>query len=258
MSSLLRLDTVSPTPVPTSVFVSEAPSTMLLQPPIATSIAPSSIQTLTNNLPMPSETASGAASDRQSNDHSLASKVGIAMIPVAVILCLVCVAGFFWIRRRRARRRHPTSDSTLEKEPRPQTSLEFEPRPSTSKVLSMAAFSTPLDKEQSKNRLNTIQGMKSGLNMAATRFGNPDSIQPDLDSPIDRTSPFRLKRGNTIRRCSFESAMTTSWPVPPESVWIKQHRMTEGLHDATSDQENNFAVPQPFESAHQRCHSSRM
>jgi hypothetical protein len=41
------------------------------------------------------------------------------------------------------------------------------------------------------------------------------AVESGADSPIDRTSPFRLKRGDTQKRSSFDSELMGGWPAPP-------------------------------------------
>ncbi|KAF2128540.1 hypothetical protein P153DRAFT_386659 [Dothidotthia symphoricarpi CBS 119687] len=221
-------------------------------------------QTLASDFSMSSTTASAVASETSNQGQSLAFKVGLAMIPVVVILCVLSVICIFWRRRRQAFRglRHPTSYSDPEKELRPQTSCETEPRTSTSKVLNLVAFSTPIQEDAvqqlHQKRTKPNLGRKFALSIASTRPGSRDSIQPDLDSPIDRSSPFRLKRGNTVRQCSLGPAMNASWPMPPETARMKQPTIAGGLRATLFDGENNLTVPKSFISAQQRFQSPKV
>jgi hypothetical protein len=53
--------------------------------------------------------------------------------------------------------------------------------------------------------------------MTAAQFGSPLIVEPE-ESPIDGSSPFRLKRGNTIKRNTLGSAIANTWPIPPPRV----------------------------------------
>lgn len=43
-----------------------------------------------------------------------------------------------------------------------------------------------------------------------------ETLDSGSDSPIDRSSPFRLKRGDTRKRSSLDPDVMSAWPAPPE------------------------------------------
>lgn len=66
------------------------------------------------------------------------------------------------------------------------------------------------------------------INMAAAS-SCPHIWESDQDSPIDASSPFRLKRGDTIKRHSLGSDLFRLWPTPPTSTYIKPMRIYEEM-----------------------------
>ncbi|KAF2819171.1 hypothetical protein CC86DRAFT_147618 [Ophiobolus disseminans] len=212
-----------------------------------------------------------------SGGMSSATKVGLAMIPVVVILVGVYILFLFWYRRRRAARnlrlRGLMSPPVPEKDFSSSYNSSIASRRQSSKVLNMAAFTTPLDgtypkpmavgqsaareqpprglglsRIQERSRDNvatrspqpvgirrepTFSAKKKGhihINMAAAN-SCPNISEADTDSPIDGRSPFRLKRGDTVKRHSLGSDLLRLWPTPPTSVWMQPMSVYDDVYN---------------------------
>lgn len=215
-------------------------------------------------------------------------KLGLAIIPVAIILIGVLV--LFWYRKRRAAKKAVQIAKALPPIPKKDIASSHNSSVASkrvsSKVLNMSAFSTPLDgpyptvqpipKSATRfpnlnapilpridERVPTLPKIEEGsLSKPFTPFFNPhrsdyfytpptkpkpktkkNSIHinmaaakslpniDELDSPIDGSSPFRLKRGDTVRRSSLGSDLFRLWPTPPTSVWIRPMSVYENMYE---------------------------
>jgi hypothetical protein len=172
------------------------------------------------------------------------TKLGLGMIPVVVGLCALWTVFLFWWRRRKAQQQSqvvspPPPPRVTEKEFMSLVpSLESSRR--GSKVFNMAAFSTPIHNDNEWRRGTQVYRESAQPTREATEEDHSDgqNSYTDIirraisgasrpDSPTDRTSPFRLKRGNTVRRSSLGSEISNLWPSPPPSAWVKRPVMTE-------------------------------
>jgi hypothetical protein len=156
------------------------------------------------------------------------------MIPVVVIVVVVLIFGYLWLRKRRKQApiiRHLGPSPPLPPEKdfySPTFSIDSK---SSGKVCSMTAFSTPLahtgwhasPRLQNNNSFHHMP-WNNAIPEQTVDIATPGStargggVEAVLDSPIDRSSPFRLKRGNTNKRSSLDSDLMSAWPVPPQPV----------------------------------------
>lgn len=154
------------------------------------------------------------------------TKIGLGMIPVVVFLCAMWIFFLFWWRKRRLRGviRHMGPPPVPEKD----LSLISTSNDSSrrgSKVLNMAAFSTPVHDGRYREAQVFGQSQMPNQSPITDAKKRTDAIvteRAETDSPIDATSPFRLKRGDTLKRCSLGTEISSLWPSPPPSAWIKQ------------------------------------
>lgn len=160
------------------------------------------------------------------------TKVGLAMIPIIVALVGIYVLFLFWYRKRRAARKLESSMAppVPDKDGQSQNG-SIASRRRSSKVFRMAAFVSPLheslQRAASPPRNEKAGHKKSGsidksiISYPIAPPKSPAMVEAGLDSPIDGSSPFRLKRGDTIRRCSIGPELSRLWPSPPASAWMK-------------------------------------
>lgn len=156
------------------------------------------------------------------------TKVGLAMIPVIVALVGLYILFLFWYRKRRAARNK--APPVPEKDGQSQNGSIISQRRS-SKVFRMAAFVAPLHESlqratpppQTKVAGHKKSGSidKSIISYPIQGPKSPSMIEAGPDSPIDGSSPFRLKRGNTVKRSSIGPELSRLWPSPPASAWMK-------------------------------------
>lgn len=156
-------------------------------------------------------------------------KLGIAMIPVVVCLVGFWVFFLFWLRKRRARKSKSQAVPPVPRIDHPSFHGSIESNHRSSKVVSMTAFSTPI--YSGKHREMSIIGQARTFDLEeaispryepnlSVTLAPPD--HPALrDSPVDSGSPFRLKRGDTVKRQTLGTEISTLWPSPPPSAWIK-------------------------------------
>ncbi|KAH7378417.1 hypothetical protein DE146DRAFT_626544 [Phaeosphaeria sp. MPI-PUGE-AT-0046c] len=160
------------------------------------------------------------------------TKVGLAMIPIIVALVGLYVLFLFWYRKRRAARELQLSMAPPVPVKDGQSlngSIASQRR--SSKVFRMAAFVAPLheslQRAASPPRIGNGGHKKSGsidksiISYPMEQARSPGMIEAGLDSPIDGSSPFRLKRGDTIKRYSIGPELSRLWPSPPASAWMK-------------------------------------
>jgi hypothetical protein len=163
------------------------------------------------------------------NGLTTATKVGLAMIPIVLVTVALWIVLLFWYRRRRSARtvirQSVTSSVPGKDDPSYSPSLDSTRR--TSKVYQMTAFSTPVHDDRNPDpqtfgdrqvdeRVDTGARTKTNVNSVPLR--SPHMIEGDLDSPIDARSPFRLKRGDTVKRNSLGTALIQLWPLEPPTA----------------------------------------
>lgn len=193
--------------------------------------------------PVPSASAA-AGSSTPTTHHGMnnTTKIGLAMIPVVVVLVGFYVVFLFWYRKRRAARKSIRGSISP---PIPEKHLHsynssIDSRERSSKVCQMAAFSAPIhgmrhgearfvNESVAPYEVQSDKGNDTRVESPALPMRNAARlIHADLDSPIDGSSPFRLKRGDTIKRSSLGPELARLWPSSPASVWIKP-LATDGL-----------------------------
>ncbi|KAF3053392.1 hypothetical protein E8E11_011855 [Didymella keratinophila] len=201
---------------------------------------------------MPATISDPAVPTQDRRGLSAASIAGLAMIPVAVFLIAGAIFTYFCLRARRRRGpeiRHlgptpPPVPAVPEKDERGfrTHSSSFEPMASSpasgGKVTCMTAMSTPLAGNGWASQVSTYRPSARPSNDSAIQH-NPwhdqlpktsadittaglqiprRDIDEGNDSPIDRSSPFRLKRGDTRKRSSLDPDVMSAWPAPPQPV----------------------------------------
>ncbi|KAF2031352.1 hypothetical protein EK21DRAFT_30207, partial [Setomelanomma holmii] len=160
------------------------------------------------------------------------TKIGLAMIPVVVVLVGLYILFLFWYRKRRAGRKSiqgSISPPVPEKD-QPSYNSSIASRRRSSKVFHMSAFSAPVHDDRYReaqflgDKTQLSQATKEGKTQAtavAAPMRSPHMVEADMDSPIDASGPFRLKRGDTIKRCSIGPELARLWPSSPTSAWLK-------------------------------------
>jgi hypothetical protein len=109
-------------------------------------------------------------------------------------------------------------------------------------VLHMAAFSTPIHDERKRGSLYAThiaaipeQSLDMIVDQSQTVAPPKKSprLEAPLDSPIDGSSPFRLKRGDTVKRHSLGPELARLWPSPPASAWLGRLNEADDLFATT-------------------------
>jgi hypothetical protein len=218
----------------------------------------------------------GSASPAAEPGMSNAMKLGLAIPVVVVVLTGLYILFLFWYRKRRAARKPPVPEK--DDVSSGQTSVAGRQR--SSKVWNMAAFITPLhgphqqpaaSKEAyhglalpgiSKKRNVNVTAAPSSPDLAAMHYvpaparkkdqnnihinlmaaaSCPNMRETDLDSPIDVRSPFRLKRGDTVKRRgdaanrhSLGNDLFRLWPTPPTSTYLKPMSVNDEMQERGS------------------------
>jgi hypothetical protein len=188
-----------------------------------------------------------------------ATKLGLGLIPVVVILVGLYILFLFWYRKNRSTRNgicKSISPPIPEKDP-PSYDNSIESTRRTSKVIQMSAFSTPVRDGQNReaqmfgqsevnDEPSKSEGTKIGA-AAAMAARNAHLVEVDMDSPIDASSPFRLKRGDTVKRTSLGPELARLWPSPPPSIWIKPYAANQ-LPLPINRRESSVYQPAPSKS----------
>ncbi|KAJ4379398.1 hypothetical protein N0V86_005443 [Didymella sp. IMI 355093] len=191
---------------------------------------------------MPATTSETAVPARERGSLSPASIAGFAMIPVAVFLIAAAIFTYFWLRKRR--RPGPEIRHLGPTRPPPPLVPEkdfgspngsFDSTWSGGKMRSMTAMSTPLahngwvasPRPQARPSNDSavhhnpwhdqLPKISADITTAGLQVPRRD-IDEGNDSPIDRSSPFRLKRGDTKKRTSLDPDLMSAWPAPPQPV----------------------------------------
>jgi hypothetical protein len=218
---------------------------------------PPTAHAVTSNTAAPLEPISTGPAEAAKPGASVNTKLGFAMIPVAVFAGAMAVLIALWLRRRQMRKafRNRTPPAVPEKANHtPSTSFYFnnsgrrgtpthDMNARSTPVHIMEACRTPMhtshlsqspvtnpvqspftnqvrppviNQVQSHDRwTSTDQALlRVPIDMAVARHGGSVIAEPQ-ESPIDGSSPFRLKRGNTINRNTLGSAIANTWPMPP-------------------------------------------
>jgi hypothetical protein len=190
-----------------------------------------------DTVPTPSTTAAALVASATPTNRGLpdTTKIGLAMIPVVVaVIGLYALFLFWWRKRRTARKekRLSISPPVPEKDtPTYPSSITSNKR--SSKVYTMAAFAAPIHngRHREAHFPGTIAAQPEQapvskpedvqIRMTATPRTSRNLSVAGLDSPTDRDSPFRLKRGDTLKRMSLGPELARLWPAPPTSAWMK-------------------------------------
>ncbi|UPX12376.1 uncharacterized protein EKO05_0002926 [Ascochyta rabiei] len=185
---------------------------------------------------MPATITEPAAHSHEKGGLSSRSIAGLAMIPVAVIFIAAAIFTYFCLRKRRRRSpaiRHPgpSPPPVPEKDVYSPVS-SFDSMAGGGKVRSMSAMSAPIihagwhaspcpqshpGAAAHHNPWND-QRPKISADITTAGYTARRAIEEGNDSPIDRSSPFRLKRGDTKKRSSLDSEVMSAWPAPPQPV----------------------------------------
>jgi hypothetical protein len=181
------------------------------------------------------------------------TKVGLAMIPVVVMVVGLYVLFLFWFRKRRATRksiRGSISPPVPEKDV-PSYNSSIASRRRSSKVFHMSAFSTPIhdgryreaqypgDRAAQQERITATRNGKTQTQVVAAPLRSQHMEETDLDSPIDASSPFRLKRGDTVKRCSIGPELARLWPSSPTSAWLRPLNYNDDCFAPVTRRENS-------------------
>lgn len=202
----------------------------------------------TSNPTAPTWTPGPVAPTQEQQGLSPAAIAGFALIPVAVFLILAAIFAYFWLRKRRRRgpvilhidpsSPPPPPPAVLRKDfGSPASSFESVAGGEKSRNLSAMSTMSPrvvhagwISSQRSQLRRSHDlalhhnpwgeQNPKVSADITTQRLEVPSrgAVESGADSPIDRTSPFRLKRGDTQKRSSFDSELMSAWPAPPQPV----------------------------------------
>ncbi|KAF1935888.1 hypothetical protein EJ02DRAFT_111160 [Clathrospora elynae] len=171
-------------------------------------------------------------------NHSMASatKLGLAMIPVILVVVAIWVFWLFWWRKRKARKARGSQSVHLPLVPA-KDFVSIVPYLKSSKrgskVLNMSAFSTPISIHETQFPETQLLAQTRALGQMATESKSENGtnatitcptgmMQAGSDSPIERTSPFRLKRVDTVKRVSLGSDISNLWLAPPPLAVAKR------------------------------------
>ena len=173
--------------------------------------------------------------------HGLSSKsiAGLAMIPVAAILIIVATFTYFWLQKRCrltpiVRHLDPSHPPPVPEKDFRSPIISFDSSASGGKVRCMMAMSTPVvhkgwhasqglqPQPQPPNSIAVHQSRwsnqlpKLSADITSAGFVGRGAMDIENDSPIDRSSPFRLRRGDTRKRSSLDPVVMGAWPMPPQ------------------------------------------
>jgi hypothetical protein len=229
-------------------------------------ISPTRILIPKDSIATNSDTAEASATPAN-RGMPATTKIGLAMIPVVVVVVGLYVLFLFWWRKRRTahkEKRLSISPPVPEKDtPTYPESIKSNKR--SSKVYTMAAFAAPI--HDGRHREAHFPGLEmSQIEPRADPMDEEESVKvqmtktprtsqtmlevPTVDSPTDRDSPFRLKRGNTQRRMSLGQELTRLFPTPPTAAWLRPATANEGHPESMIRREE--AVYQQEPTRHQQ------
>ncbi|EDU40611.1 hypothetical protein PtrSN002B_008522 [Pyrenophora tritici-repentis] len=185
---------------------------------------------------------------------SLGTKLGLGMIPVVVGVCFMWIFCLLWWRRRQARKAllmGKLMPLTPEKD-RKSFIPPVEDSKRGSRVLSLSAYSTQVSGgryvgPRPPRRQEPKQKQWRGSNRVSTRMSQLSARsaknRSGADSPIDSSSPFKLKRGSTVRK-SLGSEISDLWPSPPPpTAWVKRRDILESLPSSRFGQDMSGQKP---------------
>ncbi|KAF2993995.1 hypothetical protein E8E13_001995 [Curvularia kusanoi] len=204
------------------------------------------LDTMTTSIATaPTSTAESVAPAQARQGLSAGAIAGFALIPVAVLLISVGIFTFFRLRKRRRQGtviRHispsPPPPPTVPKKDFGSPASSFDSAATGEKARNMSVMSPPPaqtgwspiqrsppprpshDSTVHHNPWKEPIPKISADITTVKRLEVPprNAIEAGLDSPIDRSSPFRLKRGDTHKRSSYDSDLMSAWPAPPQPV----------------------------------------
>lgn len=191
--------------------------------------------------------ASQGSAPSENSGLNTGTKVGLAMIPVIIAALSLYILFLFWFRRRCVVRKTRVDIplAVLEKDPDSYNN-SFEQGHRTSKIRNMNAFSTPIyDQNCQAQMYKKDFGQRHPLAINRTGIVATDNLStpprsPHMvecgDSPIDGSSPFRLQRGDMVKRVSLGPDLARLWPSLPPLAWMKQ--------TSTSESMPAFAIPE--------------
>jgi hypothetical protein len=217
-----------------------------LLPKTTTSLFPTITSTSSpqkpSSAPLPPSNPQEAQSFNNSNELSKTEISGIVVASLILFLCFVSVIGYCVIRKSRphlipiiffrSSTRYKEKSSSL-RDSTSTSSLTSTSPMATPKVHALNAFTTPIGsssphdphhKHFSAYQLGIPQKNPQSpmarsdgngqivFDTEAARFGRTLGVEDDLESPIDGTSPFRLKRGNTLKGSKLKRVRSNSRP----------------------------------------------
>jgi len=276
MSPLSKLPRVHarinvPKPSPPRIYASLTNSTssyLPKHPPPST--APTAIATHPlAPTPTPSVPSGYTPDDPTAPRHgiSLGAKLGLGMIPIVVGMCFIWFFFLLWWRRRQARKAILIGKLTPLTPEKDRTSFvpPVEDSKRGSRVLNLAAYSTQVNGgryvgPRPPRRQEPKQKQRRGSNRASTRMSQLSARsgkhRSGADSPIDSSSPFKLKRGSTVRK-SLGSEISDLWPSPPPpTAWVKRKDILESLPSSRFGQDMAAQRPQRVSGQERRSVAS--
>lgn len=155
----------------------------------------------------------------QSSGLSSETKIAIGMIPVVFVIVGLYILFLFWYRKR--------IWSIMPYFPGDAPIPFGHARCESGKVLNMSAFSTPIhgvENIQHKQMGITTEIGKSEMVESNTKAASVKSVRTlksFIESLIDAKSPFRLKRGDTVKESNHIRDVIPQFPSPPPGVWLK-------------------------------------
>ncbi|KAJ4991732.1 hypothetical protein SVAN01_02847 [Stagonosporopsis vannaccii] len=191
----------------------------------------------TGHPTMPATITESAAPSQEKHGLSSSSIAGLAMIPVAMLLLMIAIFTYFWLRKRGRRipiiRHVESRPPAVPEKDFDSPASSFESTIGGGRVRNMAAMSTPIAQTDwvasSRPRVQASsdsavhhnpwseQLPKTSADITTAGLHVPrETFDAGSDSPIDRSSPFRLKRGDTRKRSSLDPDVMSAWPAPPE------------------------------------------
>ncbi|KAF2262040.1 hypothetical protein CC78DRAFT_325977 [Lojkania enalia] len=166
-----------------------------------------------------------AQSDPALSPPKALSSGAIAGISISCALALLAAALLlFYLYRRRSQARNPNANTNAN----PNFPSSPTHKSSPSKIHTFSAFTIPLTTTKTtapdlhssthpsepqfatgpvyelgpggREKIAVAEGNKIRLDTQSAGFGRGLGVEDDLESPIDGSSPFRLKRGNTVKK----------------------------------------------------------
>lgn len=187
--------------------------------------------TVSTRSATPPATVSPSAEASPSMDSSKpglshGTKIGLAMIPVVVFLCLIWVLALYWWRKRRAQKVMRDLPPPVPEKDDWYSAGSIAGSRRGSRDYPMSATNTPF--RHGRYREASVIG-RSNLREEydPTKHETQETKiegKTSSHSPIDGKSPFRFKTGNSVGRLSLGTHISKLWPTPPPSAWTRQPR----------------------------------